>query len=58
MTDLRFTAVVEREAEWFMAFLPELPGATDRGRTRDECLENLAAAVELVREDQQEPQES
>ncbi|MFL5537535.1 MAG: type II toxin-antitoxin system HicB family antitoxin, partial [Longimicrobiaceae bacterium] len=46
-----FTAVVERDGEWFIAYCPEIPGANGQGRTRDECLENLADAIELVLED-------
>jgi predicted RNase H-like HicB family nuclease len=46
-----FTAIVERDGEWFIAFCPEVPGANGQGRTKEECLKNLADAVELVLED-------
>ncbi|HEX5726041.1 MAG TPA: type II toxin-antitoxin system HicB family antitoxin [Longimicrobiaceae bacterium] len=46
-----FTAVVERDEDWFIAYCPEIPGANGQGRTKEECLENLAAAIELVLED-------
>lgn len=49
-----FTAVVERDGEWFIAYCPEIPGANGQGRTKDECLENLTAAIELVLEDRRE----
>jgi predicted RNase H-like HicB family nuclease len=49
-----FTAVVERDGEWFIAYCPEIPGANGQGRTKDECLENLADAIELVLEDRRE----
>ena len=47
----QFTAVIERDGEWFIAFCPELPGANGQGRTKDECLENLRQAVVLILDD-------
>jgi predicted RNase H-like HicB family nuclease len=47
----QFTAVIEQDGEWFIANCPEIPGANGQGRSREECLENLADAVQLVRED-------
>ena len=49
-----FTAVIERDGEWFIAYCPEIPGANGQGRTRDECIENLADAIELILEDRQQ----
>lgn len=46
-----FTAEIHHEGEWFVAFCPEVPEANGQGRTKDECLRNLAAAIELVFED-------
>ena len=46
----RYTAVVQRDGKWFIAFCPEVPGANGQGKTRQECLESLAAAIELVLE--------
>ncbi|MEE9168362.1 MAG: type II toxin-antitoxin system HicB family antitoxin [bacterium] len=46
-----FTAVVERDGDWFIAYCPEIPGANGQGRTKDECLENLVEAIELILED-------
>ena len=46
-----FTAEIHREGEWFVAFCPEVPEANGQGRTKEECLRNLAAAIELVFED-------
>jgi predicted RNase H-like HicB family nuclease len=46
----RYTAVVQREGRWFIAFCPEVPEANGQGKTRQECLESLAAAIELVLE--------
>jgi len=36
------------DGKWFIAFCPEVPGANGQGKTREECLESLAAAIELV----------
>ena len=47
-----FTAIVERDAEWFVAYAPEVPGANGQGRTREEALASLAEAIGLVLEDQ------
>ena len=44
----RYTALVQRDGKWFIAFCPEVPEANGQGKTRAECLENLAAAIELV----------
>ena len=44
----RYTAVVQRDGKWFIAFCPEVPEANGQGKTREECLESLAEAIELV----------
>lgn len=49
-----FTAVVERDGDWFISYCPEIPGANGQGRTKDDCLENLADAIELILEDRRE----
>lgn len=46
----RYTAIVQRDGKWFIAFCPEVPEANGQGKTREECLESLAAAIELVLE--------
>ena len=49
-----FTAIVERDGQWFIAHCPEIPGANGQGTTKEECLQNLADAIELVLEDRRE----
>ena len=44
----RYTAVVLRDGKWFIAFCAEVSEANGQGKTREECLESLAAAIELV----------
>jgi predicted RNase H-like HicB family nuclease len=49
-----FTAVVERDGEWYIAYCPEIPGANGQGKTKDECLQSLAEAISLILEDRRE----
>ena len=49
-----FTAVLERDGEWFIAFCPEIPGANGQGRTKDEARDSLAQAIALILEDRRE----
>ena len=44
----RYTAVIQRDGKWFIAFCPEVPEANGQGKTHEECLDSLAAAIELV----------
>lgn len=44
----RYSAVVQRDGKWFVAYCPEVPEANGQGRTREACLESLAAAIELI----------
>ena len=46
-----FTAVIERDKEWFVAYCPEVSGANGQGRTKDEAKESLAEAIALILED-------
>lgn len=49
-----FTAVFERDGEWFVAFCPEIPEANGQGRTKEEARESLAQAIALILEDRRE----
>ena len=49
-----FTAIIEQDEEWFIAYCPEIPGAHGQGRTLEECRRTLAAAIELILEDRRE----
>ena len=49
-----FTAVVERDDEWFVAYCPEIPGANGQGKTKEEALDSLSDAIALVLEDRRE----
>ena len=49
-----FTAIIEQDGDWYIAYCPEIPGANGQGRTVDECRENLAEAIALILEDRRE----
>lgn len=49
-----FTAIVERDGEWFIAFCPEVPGANGQGRTKAEACESLSGAIGLILRDRRE----
>lgn len=49
-----FTAIIERDGEWFIAYSPEVPGANGQGRTIEECRANLSEAIALILEDRRE----
>ena len=45
-----FTAIIERDDDWYIAYCPEIPGANGQGRTIEECRQSLAAAIALILE--------
>jgi predicted RNase H-like HicB family nuclease len=49
-----FTAVFERDGEWYIAYCPEIPGANGQGRTKEEARRSLADAIALILEDRRE----
>ena len=49
-----FTAIIERENEWYISHCPEILGANGQGRTQDEARASLAAAIALILEDRRE----
>ena len=49
-----FTAIIEKDDDWFIAYCPEIPGANGQGKTVDECKESLADAIMLILEDRRE----
>ena len=49
-----FTAVFERDGNWFIAYCPEIPGANGQGQTKEEARQSLAEAIALILEDRRE----
>ena len=46
----QLTAVYQKVAEGYIAFVEELPGANSQGETLDEARANLREAIQLVLE--------
>jgi predicted RNase H-like HicB family nuclease len=49
-----FTAIIEQDEDWYIAYCPEIPGANGQGRSIDECRGSLTAAIALILEDRRE----
>lgn len=49
-----FTAIIEKEGDWYIAYCPEVPGANGQGKTMEECRESLAEAIALILQDRRE----
>lgn len=49
-----FTAIIEQDGEWYIAYCPEIPGANGQGRSKDEARESLADAIALILQDRRE----
>lgn len=49
-----FTAIIEQDGDWYVAWCPEMPGANGQGRTIDESKRSLAEAIALILEDRRE----
>ena len=50
----QFTAVFERDGEWYIGYCPEIPGANGQGKTKDEARASLADAIALILEDRRQ----
>ena len=55
MNATHYTAVIRRDGQWWIGWVEEVPGVNSQGKTRDELLANLRAAlqeaIEMNRED-------
>jgi len=49
-----FTAIVERDEGWFIAYCPEIPGANGQGKSKAEAIKSLSEAIDLILEDRRE----
>jgi predicted RNase H-like HicB family nuclease len=49
-----FTAIIEPDGDWYIAYCPETPGANGQGHTIPEALHSLAEAISLILEDRRE----
>jgi predicted RNase H-like HicB family nuclease len=46
-----YTAIIEKDEDWYIAYCPEVPGANGQGKSIDEAKKSLADAIELIMED-------
>ena len=49
-----FTAIIEKDEDWYIAYCAEVPGANGQGKTIEECKASLSAAIALILEDRRE----
>ncbi|MDC4203698.1 MAG: type II toxin-antitoxin system HicB family antitoxin [Candidatus Manganitrophus sp.] len=49
-----FTAIIEQDGKWYIAYSPEIPGANGQGHTKEEALQSLSDAIALILEDRRE----
>ena len=52
--DSQFTAVIEKDGDWYVAHCPEVPGANGLGRTVEECRTSLIDAIMLIFKDRRQ----
>jgi predicted RNase H-like HicB family nuclease len=43
-----FTAIVEQDGPWYVAYCAEVPSANGERRSREECQANLREAITLI----------
>ena len=49
-----FTAIVERDEDWYIAYCPEIPGANGQGKSKSEAITSLSEAIHLILQDRRE----
>ena len=49
-----FTAIIEQDGPWFIAYSPEIPGANGQGKTKEQARQSLAKAIKLILEGRRE----
>lgn len=49
-----FTAIIEQDEGWHIAYSPEVPGANGQGRTKEDAMQSLREAIELILQDRRE----
>ena len=47
----KFTAIIEKDGKWYIAYCPEIPGANGQGKSVEKAKESLAAAIALIMAD-------
>ena len=49
-----FTAIIEKDDDWYIPYCPKIPGANGQGRTIEECRKSLMDTINLILEDRRE----
>ena len=49
-----FTAIIEKDGNWYIAYCPEVPGANGQGETIEKCRESLRSAIEMILKDRRQ----
>ena len=49
-----FTAIIEQDGEYFIAYCPEIPGAIGQGKSKEEARASLAQAIALILQDRRD----
>ncbi|MBL0176569.1 MAG: type II toxin-antitoxin system HicB family antitoxin [Ignavibacteria bacterium] len=49
-----FTAVIEQDGKWIIAYCPEIPGANGQGKSKAKALASLKDAIALILEERRE----
>ena len=49
-----FTAIIEKDDNWYIAYCPEIPGANGQGMTKEEARRDLGEAIALILEDRRQ----
>jgi predicted RNase H-like HicB family nuclease len=52
--DLKLTAEIHRDGQWYVGFCPEVPEANGQGRTPEDCVQSLKEAILLLMQDRRE----
>lgn len=50
-----YTAVIQRDGDWWIGWIKEVPGVNSQGRSRGELLENLRSALAEALEMEERP---
>jgi predicted RNase H-like HicB family nuclease len=45
-----YTALIQRDGDWWIGWIEEVPGVNSQGQTREELLENLRDALQEILE--------
>jgi predicted RNase H-like HicB family nuclease len=42
---MSYTAIIQKDGDWWIGWVEEVPGVNSQGKTRDELLDNLRDAL-------------